>query len=221
MTWRPEGWKNLEVVKYSPSFQGNTDLAYSQGVEAGADAMHRADVECIEKQAYLEPNGDIRISRNDWESFSRRKWKINEVFFWTRHGKYGFLSNFYCSPIAVGSQVYPTVEHFYQSSKTLLPEESEMVRHLKTPKEAKFAGAHVTLREDWEDMKEEVMLTGLRAKFTQHQDLRERLLATLDSLLHEDSPWDKYWGYVGGKGLDRLGKLLAQVRDELIGEVKR
>ena len=54
-----------------------------------------------------------------------------------------------------------------------------------------------------------------RAKFIQHPDLREKLLSTGDAILHEDSPWDKYWGYAKGGGLDRLGKLLMQVREEL------
>lgn len=139
----------------------------------------------------------------------------SDTFFWTRHGTYGFLSNFFPSPIEVNGKVYLTVEHFYQANKTLIPEEKEMIESLETPREAKLAGYHVTLREDWEDIKESVMLTGLRAKFTQHLVLKEELLATGDAVLHEDSPWDKYWGYAKGKGLDRLGKLLMQVREEV------
>lgn len=99
--------------------------------------------------------------------------------------------------------------------KTHIPEEQEMVRNLPSPRDAKFAGSHVTLRKGWIDRRNEVMLTALRAKFTQHEDLREKLLSTGDAILHENSPWDKYWGYVGGIGLDMLGKLLMQVREEL------
>ena len=139
----------------------------------------------------------------------------SHIFFWSRHGRYGFLSNFWQSSIEVDDQIYSTVEHFYQSSKTALPGEREMIVGLSTPKEAKFAGYHVTLREDWEDIKESIMLAGLRAKFTQHSVLKEELLTTGDAILHEDSPWDKYWGYAKGKGLDRLGKLLMQVREEV------
>jgi len=140
------------------------------------------------------------------------------IFFWTRHDEHGYCSNFYRTPITVNGRSYPTVEHFYQASKTLIPEEHEMVRTVATPKEAKFAGYHVTLRRGWDDIKERVMLVGLRAKFTKYSVLRAKLLATGDAILHEDSPWDKYWGYAKGKGLDRLGILLMQVREELRGE---
>ena len=99
--------------------------------------------------------------------------------------------------------------------KTEDKEEQYTIQCCDFPKEAKFAGAHVTLREDWEEIKEDFMLKGLRAKFSQHHFLKDNLLATGGSILHEDSPWDKYWGYVKGEGKDRLGILLMQVREEL------
>ena len=137
-----------------------------------------------------------------------------DIFWFTRHGEYGFLSNFYRSPIDINKLTYLTVEHWYQSQKSNLLEEREMIRNLATPKEAKFAGYHIVLRHDWESIKEEIMLIGIREKFTQHQDLLGKLLKTYTKKLHEDSPWDKYWGFANGKGLDRLGKLLMQVREE-------
>lgn len=139
---------------------------------------------------------------------------LTDIFWFTRHGEYGWLSNFYRSPIEINGLTYSTVEHWYQSQKSVKPEEQEMIRNLATPKEAKFAGYHVLLPIDWEDIKERIMLEGLRAKFSQHQDLLGKLLKTTGMRLHEDSPWDKYWGYANGQGKDRLGKLLMQVREE-------
>ena len=138
-----------------------------------------------------------------------------DIFFWSRQDKYGYLSNFYRSPIEVDGKVYATTEHYYQASKTLISQEQEMIRGLVTPTEAKFAGYHVTLRKGWNGMKDEVMLRALMAKFTQYPPLKEELLSTGDTTLHENSPWDRYWGYVDGRGLDTLGKLLMQVRGEL------
>lgn len=138
-----------------------------------------------------------------------------DIYFWTRHDKHGFCSNFYRSPIKVDGKMYPTVEHLYQASKTLDPYEHEKVRNLPTPRETKVAGYHITLRRDWDNIKVDIMLKGLRAKFTQHPDLREKLLSTGDAILHENAPRDMYWGYAMGKGLDMLGKLLMQVREEL------
>ena len=143
---------------------------------------------------------------------------MTDIFFWTRHDEHGYCSNFWRAPIEVNGETYPTTEHYFQACKTMLLEEREMIRTLPTPKEAKFAGYHVQLRPDWEKVKEGVMLVGLRAKFTQHLDLKGKLLSTGDASLHENSPWDKYWGYAGGKGQDRLGKLLMQIREELLDE---
>ena len=144
-----------------------------------------------------------------------------DIFFFTRHGPHAFLSNFYRALITVNGKEYSTTEHFYQAMKSLIPEEQEMIRNLPTPKEAKFAGYHVTLQEDWDDIKFGVMLQGLRAKFTQHPELKEELLNTRNARLHEDSPWDKYWGFAKGKGLDMLGTALMQTRKELRDEHQR
>ena len=64
------------------------------------------------------------------------------------------------------------------------------------------------------------MYDALIAKFTQHEDLKEQLLATGNSLLVEHTKRDKYWGD-GGDGGDgsigknMLGQLLVRVREEL------
>ena len=146
--------------------------------------------------------------------------RVNDIFFWTRHDEHGYCSNFYRSPVMIDDEIWPTVEHYYQAQKTFDHREQTMILHCQTPKEAKFAGYHVKLRLDWEEIKERVMLIGLRAKFTQYSDLKAKLLATGDAVLHEDSPWDKYWGYAGGKGQDKLGKLLMITRDKLRQEVE-
>lgn len=143
---------------------------------------------------------------------------MEDIFFWTRHDEHGYCSNFYRAPILIDDEIWPTVEHYFQAQKSYSHEDQAMILHCATPKEAKFAGYHVKLRPDWEKVKEDIMLRGLRAKFKQHSDLKEKLLSTGDAALHEDSPWDKYWGYAKGKGQDRLGKLLMQVREELKNE---
>jgi ribA/ribD-fused uncharacterized protein len=60
------------------------------------------------------------------------------------------------------------------------------------------------------------MLKGLRAKFNQSLELKNRLLETGNALLIEDSLYDYYWGVGRNKtGKNRLGALLMQVREEL------
>lgn len=72
------------------------------------------------------------------------------------------------------------------------------------------------LRRDWESVKVSVMTEALRAKFTQHAELRDILLGTADAKLVEHTTNDDYWGDGGdGSGRNMLGILLMRVREEL------
>lgn len=74
-------------------------------------------------------------------------------------------------------------------------------------------------RPDWNAVKDEVMMTALRAKFTQHPELHELLLSTGDAVLIEHTKNDSYWADGGdGTGRNRLGELLMELRSELRGE---
>lgn len=141
-----------------------------------------------------------------------------DIFFWTRDGEWGPLSNFWRQPIEIGGIVWPTSEHYYQAMKSEDPKEQEMIRNCKKPGNAKLAGYHVKMRKNWDEVKEDFMLKALRVKFSSYPYLTKLLLSTEDAALHEDSPWDKYWGYAHGEGKDRLGILLIQVREELRNE---
>ena len=56
----------------------------------------------------------------------------------------------------------------------------------------------------------------LRAKFEQHAELRALLLATAPAKLVEHTENDAYWGDGGnGKGKNRLGYLLMELREQL------
>jgi len=127
-------------------------------------------------------------------------------------GEYWFLSNFYKAVMIIDNKEYATVEHYFQSMKYAGTELEEIIRLAFTPAKAKKLAWTRELPPDWPGIKEGVMLTALRAKFSQHSKLAAKLLATGNARLHEDSPTDMYWGV---KGLDRSGKLLMIVRDEL------
>ena len=72
------------------------------------------------------------------------------------------------------------------------------------------------LRADWEIVKDDVVRTAVRAKFTQHPDLKSLLLATEDAQIVEHTKNDGYWGDAGdGSGKNRLGKILMEIRNEL------
>ena len=140
-------------------------------------------------------------------------------------GKYEFLSNFWHSPFVYEGITYPTNEHFFQAMKTLNPNERMWIASAETPGVSKRRGRTCKLRYDWEDVKDEVMLIGLRLKFS-NPALRTQLLMTGDEELVEGNWWhDNTWGNCSCDacrpviGQNRLGKLLMQVRQEIREEL--
>ena len=72
------------------------------------------------------------------------------------------------------------------------------------------------MRPDWNEIKDDIMLKALMAKFTQHKDIREILLSTGEAKLIEHTKNDTYWADGGdGRGKNMLGVLLMKVRKEL------
>lgn len=132
---------------------------------------------------------------------------------------WGWLSNFSHHAVCVHDRVWPSVEHYYQSQKFIGTLNEEAIRLAETPTQAKLRAEELGKthrREDWELVKEQIMLDGLRAKFRQHPDLGRMLLRTAERTLAEHTALDSYWGDGGnGAGKNRLGVLLMQVRAEL------
>lgn len=140
------------------------------------------------------------------------------IQFYAANDAYGFLSNFYVAPIEIGGFTWPTTEHYSQAQKFADPSRQAAIRAAPTPGAAKqLAWADdAGFRNDWNAVRDEVMLIALHAKFTQHETLRDQLLATGDAFLIEHTYLDSYWADGGdGSGQNRLGRLLMQVRDEL------
>lgn len=146
---------------------------------------------------------------------------MTRILFYGEHKDYGFLSNYYPSPMEINGKTYATNEHYFQSKKFEgTPHEQEII-DARSPSMAKRLGRSRSfpIRSDWEEIKCEIMHQGLRAKFTQHAHLREKLIATAGFKLVEHTTRDRYWGDGGdGSGKNMLGKILMKVRDELIGE---
>lgn len=130
-------------------------------------------------------------------------------------GEFYFLSNFYESDVTYGGITYRNNEAAFQAQKTT----NKFIRmkfHQLNPSDAKKLGRQVQLREDWEQIKDQVMYEICKAKFEQNPDLRAKLLATGDEILVEGNTWgDRIWGAVYGVGENRLGRILMRVRSEL------
>ena len=130
-------------------------------------------------------------------------------------GENFYLSNFYEAPVEYNGIVYPHTESAFQAQKCLSKLVQEEFKYLK-PGQAKRYGKKVPLREDWEQVKDNIMYEVCLAKFKQHKDLAEKLIATGDEELAEGNNWgDTYWGTVDGVGKNMLGKVLMRVRSEI------
>ena len=127
--------------------------------------------------------------------------------------EYFFLSNFYKCNVTYNGITFNSSEAAFQAQKC--PARAREFSKLDAS-DAKAMGRHVTLRRDWESVKDNIMYEIVKAKFTQNETLKEKLLATGDSELVEGNDWnDKYWGVCNGVGKNMLGKILMRVRTEL------
>jgi ribA/ribD-fused uncharacterized protein len=145
-----------------------------------------------------------------------------EIRFYRANEKpYGAFSNLYRCTVVVDGITYPTAEHAYQAAKA----RTQPVRDwlLAAPSPALVAmAAHGLYTWDivpnWSKLKVERMQTVLRAKFSQHAELRALLVGTGSARLVEagtvDNAVNRMWGEVNGIGKNTLGKLLMQIRSE-------
>lgn len=130
-------------------------------------------------------------------------------------GTFDFLSNFYPTEVEFEGVVYPTAEHAYQAAKTLDPELRQKVKLLDTPGKAKGFAKQIKLRPEWDKIKVEIMEDIVKNKFANNFSLQKKLVATTGYDLVENNTWgDEFWGKSGGKGENRLGKILMNLREK-------
>ena len=74
----------------------------------------------------------------------------------------------------------------------------------------------MSLRKDWERVKDDVMYQICKEKFTNNPQLTKQLLDTGNIQLIEYNNWgDRYWGVYRGRGTNVLGNILMRIRKEL------
>lgn len=131
-------------------------------------------------------------------------------------GKWSRLGNYSPCLIFFDGHAYMTVEHAYQTHKSIEPKIQQLIRNQPTPNAAKRLARKVDLRTDWEEFKVPLMRTLLREKFASEPE-RSILLSTGDHELVEGNWWnDRFWGQCPvGNGENWLGRLLMEIRSEL------
>lgn len=155
--------------------------------------------------------------------------KVNEgtiEFYRANEKPYGAFSNLYRRSIVFEGREFPTAEHAYQAGKPAKDIVRDWILSAPSPSLVAMA-AHGLYKWDivpnWSQVKVERMRQVLRAKFTQHKDLKDLLLSTGSARLVEaaktNNSVNREWGEVNGKGLNRLGNLLMELRTELSATV--
>jgi len=142
----------------------------------------------------------------------------SKIYFYGRNLPYFDFSNFSQHPIVIDGEQWPTNEHYFQSRKFNCAKYADTIKWAPSAKIAAMLGRSRAqpIREDWEDVKENFMMIGLQAKFTQHEVLKTLLLGTRDAIIIERSDKDAYWGDGAARtGKNRLGELLMKLREQL------
>lgn len=143
-------------------------------------------------------------------------------------GKYGFLSNFHSCAVEFEGLTFNSSEAAFQATKIHYEDTEKTLKAREafvdvTASESKKMGRHCDLREDWEQVKDNIMTEIIRDKFNRNTELKDKLLETGDSILIEGTKWhDNYWGNCvcskckNTAGKNKLGSIIMQVRTELV-----
>jgi ribA/ribD-fused uncharacterized protein len=143
------------------------------------------------------------------------------IYFYTTNDEFGEFSNFSKHGVELDGLWWKTTEHYFQAQKFLDQEYKEKIRIAATAKEAANLGRSrkIPIRNDWEEIKDNVMKKAVLKKFQTHGKLKELLLSTGNEKLVESAPGDYYWGCgADGTGKNKLGVILEGVRDQLRNE---
>jgi len=125
---------------------------------------------------------------------------------------------------------YPTVEHYMavQKARKFADEKAvQKIMKTKSAKSAKGVSIEGVNEEEWDAVKDDFMRIILRAKFTQHPELRTQLLETGSVSLGYANARDKYWSIGTSEdtdkakkpskwpGKNRIGVILGELRETL------
>jgi len=132
-------------------------------------------------------------------------------------GEYRWLSNFYPVEIKWDNLIFPSVEHAYQSCKSLDGDWKALCSGNTTPGKIKRLSKSICLPNKWTTNKVKIMWNLLELKFYQ-EPFKSLLLDTGNMRIQEGNLWgDTFWGVSldTGVGKNMLGIMIMQIRDGL------
>lgn len=145
--------------------------------------------------------------------------KFNKKNLFLNIKKYNCLLNFSSHTVFYKGMSWKTAAHAFQGQKFDDYENKMAVFFAETPYAATLIGSEKKrpLRKDWEKIKDDILKEILTAKVFQHGVVREVLLSTNKAFLVCQNENDHYWSNGGdGSGKNIFGKILMEIRDELV-----
>lgn len=143
---------------------------------------------------------------------------MSEIDITSFKGSYGFLSNFAPVVITYKGLEFPSTENAYQASKGISLEHAVQCQNV-TPGVSKALGKLCTLRDDFDDIKVDIMMEINLQKYM-HDEYALQLVHTGYRKLIEGNWWhDNFWGdcYCDKckdiPGQNNLGIILMKIRD--------
>lgn len=133
--------------------------------------------------------------------------------------EHAWLSNFELVDIEYKGAIYPSVEHAYQSAKSDDPAWKLKCqdRNIK-PGKIKTISKDIPSVDNWVSIRVDVMRECVRKKMVQ-EPYRQKLIDTGHVHIQEGNHWyDAFWGVRTdtGKGQNYLGRIIMDIRDELL-----
>lgn len=169
--------------------------------------------ECLTKTYQLMKNTKKDIKMHLMSSFD----DITEF-----QGDYRWLSNFSPCEIYLDGEEYRSVEHAYMSAKSDSPDWKAYCRDTESPGLVKRESKRLSVKENWNTIKLDIMAKCLTQKFNQ-EPYKSKLLATGERYIQEGNKWgDTFWGVdlKTGKGQNMLGTIIMNIRSELLKNSK-
>lgn len=117
-----------------------------------------------------------------------------------------------------------TVEHYYQSMKFDNTAYQEKIRNVETAAQAKKMGnaRFRRKRSDLAQVRTTLMTRAVYIQAKTHKVIADRILATGEARLVENSQFDYYWGCGRDhRGDNHYGRVLMKVRDKLNSEERQ
>lgn len=139
----------------------------------------------------------------------------NEVLFYSHYGYWGCFSNFFPCKFKDNDIEYNCTEQYLMKKKQELFDPlnqnlSNKILSTINPSEIKKLGRSVKNfnQEIWDLNKFNIMIDGLKLKFSQNIQLKTKLKDTNNKKLYEASPYDRIWG-TGFNRNDTLKKIVS------------